>query len=100
MWSDSAPGGVRGPADLRRIATVGGQMEALILKSRLEAERIPAHLSYDSAGAVYGFSQTHLGAVHVMVPGDFEEAALRVCRDVQGSARGPGPTPPHPEAAP
>ncbi len=92
MWSDEAPQGVRGSSDLRCIATVGGQMEALVLKSRLEAERIPVHLSYDSAGSLYGFSHTNLGAVHVMVPEAFEEAALLVCRKT-------GNNPPH-EAQP
>ncbi len=89
MWSAEPPEGVRGSSNLRRIATVGGQMEALILKSRLEAERIPVHLSYDSAGAVYGFSQTHLGAVHVMVPEAFEAAALHIRQKIQGSDDAP-----------
>ncbi|MDE0332823.1 MAG: hypothetical protein OXL41_13250 [Nitrospinae bacterium] len=87
MWGDKSPEGVKGSSDLRRIATVGGQMEALILKSRLEAERIPVHLSYDSAGSVYAFSRTNLGAVHLMVPEAFAEAALNIYREL-GTAGG------------
>ncbi len=90
MWDDEAPDGVKGLSDSRRITTVGGQMEALILKARLEAEGIPAHLSYDSAGAIYGFSRTNLGAVHVMVPEGFEEEARRVCRKIRESGPAPG----------
>ncbi|MCY3822891.1 MAG: hypothetical protein OXG62_03355 [Nitrospinae bacterium] len=89
MWGDKTPEGVRGSSDLRRIATVGGQMEALILKSRLEAERIPVHLSYDSAGSVYAFSRTNLGAVHLMVPEAFAEAALHIYREIRSAGEAP-----------
>ena len=89
MWGDKTPEGVKGSPDLRRIATVGGQMEALILKSRLEAERIPVHLSYDSAGSVYAFSQTNLGAVHLMVPEAFAEAALNIYHELRAAGETP-----------
>ena len=89
MWGDKTPEGVKGSSDLRRIATVGGQMEALILKSRLEAERIPVHLSYDSAGSVYAFSQTNLGAVHLMVPEAFAEAALHIYHELRAAGETP-----------
>ena len=89
MWGDKTPEGVKGSSDLRRIATVGGQMEALILKSRLEAERIPVHLSYDSAGSVYAFSRTNLGAVHLMVPEAFAEAALNIYHELRTSEQTP-----------
>ncbi len=90
MWGDKTPEGVRGSPDLKRIATVGGQMEALILKSRLEAEQIPVHLSYDSAGSVYAFSHTNLGTVHLMVPEVFAEAALNIYRELRGGGEVPG----------
>ena len=89
MWGDKTPEGVKGSSDLKRIATVGGQMEALILKSRLEAERIPVHLSYDSAGSVYAFSRTNLGAVHLMVPEAFAEAALNIYRELRAAGGTP-----------
>ncbi len=89
MWGDKTPEGVRGSSDLKRIATVGGQMEALILKSRLEAERIPVHLSYDSAGSVYAFSRTNLGAVHLMVPEAFAEAALHIYHELRTNEQTP-----------
>jgi len=64
--------------DLRIVKTAAGQMEALVLKARLEAEDIPVHLSYESTASIYGFVSTGLGQVHVMVPPDFEAAARHI----------------------
>ena len=89
MWGDKSPEGVKGSSDLRRIATVGGQMEALILKSRFEAEQIPVHLNYDSAGSVYAFSRTNLGSVHIMVPEAFAEAALHLYHKIRTTEDAP-----------
>ena len=61
------------------VKTVSGQVEAMILKARLEAENIPVHLSYESTGQIYGFSSTHLGKVQIMVPKAFERAARIIC---------------------
>jgi len=44
------------------------QMEAQIIKGRLESEGIPALLSYESAGLVYGLTVDGLGEVKIMVP--------------------------------
>jgi hypothetical protein len=43
-------------------------MEAQIIKGRLESEGIPALLSYESAGLVYGLTIDGLGEVKIMVP--------------------------------
>jgi hypothetical protein len=43
-------------------------MEAEIIKGRLESEGIPALLSYESAGLVYGLTMDGLGEVKIMVP--------------------------------
>jgi len=51
------------------------QMEAQIIKGRLESEGIPVLLSYDSASLVYGFTVDGLGAVKVMVPEYLAEEA-------------------------
>lgn len=66
------------------VKTVSGQMEAMVLKSRLEAEHIPVHLSYESTGPLYGFSSTNLGKVHIMVPSPFERAARIICGTESG----------------
>jgi len=44
------------------------QMEAQIIQGRLENEGIPALLSYESAGVVYGITTNGLGKVKIMVP--------------------------------
>ena len=50
------------------IVCIARQMEAQILKGRLESEGIPALLSYESAGLVYGLTIDGLGEVRIMVP--------------------------------
>lgn len=85
MWSLLFSGADSLPS-LRLVKTVGGQMEALIVKSRLEAERIPVHLRYEPAGLLYGFSATNLGRVDILVPEAFAEAALTVCGEMRGPA--------------
>ncbi len=53
-----------------RLVTVyiARQMDAQIIKGRLESEGIPALLSYESAGLVYGLTIDGLGQVKIMVP--------------------------------
>jgi hypothetical protein len=72
------------------VKTVSGQVEAVIIKGRLESENIPVQLSYDSAGAIYGFSSTYLGEVKIIVPEAFESAARIIC----GTEKDAGPHPP------
>ena len=88
MWNKIFRKKDRNPDSLPIVKTVSGQVEAMILKARLEAENIPVHLSYESTGPVYGFSTTHLGKVQIMVPAPFENAARIICgTDAEGSAR-------------
>ena len=54
------------------------QMEAQILKGRLESEGIPALLSYESAGLVYGLTVDGLGEVKIMVPEHLAEEAKEI----------------------
>lgn len=53
-------------------------MEAQIIKGRLESEGIPALLSYESAGLVYGLTVDGLGEVRIMVPGHLAEEAKEI----------------------
>ena len=50
-------------------------MEAQVIKGRLESEGIPALLSYESAGLVYGITVDGLGEVKIMVPKPLAEKA-------------------------
>jgi hypothetical protein len=54
------------------------QMEAQIIKGRLESEGIPVLLSYESAGLVYGLTVNGLGEVKIMVPKRLEEEAKAI----------------------
>jgi hypothetical protein len=50
------------------VITIARQIEAQIIKGRLESEGIPVLLSYESAGLVYGLTINGLGEVKIMVP--------------------------------
>ncbi len=57
---------------------VARQMEAQIIKGRLESEGIPVLLSYESAGLVYGITVDGLGEVKVTVPRHLAEEAREI----------------------
>ncbi len=57
---------------------VATQMEAQIIKGRLESEGIPVLLSYESAGLVYGITVDGLGEVKIMVPRRLTEEAREI----------------------
>jgi hypothetical protein len=56
------------------------QIEAQIIKGRLENEGIPVLLSYDSSSLVFGITIDGLGAVKIMVPERFAEQAREILR--------------------
>lgn len=56
------------------------QIEAQIIKGRLENEGIPVLLSYDSSSLVFGFTVDGLGEVKIMVPERFVEQAREILR--------------------
>ena len=57
---------------------VARQIEAQIIKGRLESEGIPVLLSYESAGLVYGITVDGLGEVKVTVPKHLAEEAREI----------------------
>jgi len=56
------------------------QMEAQIIKGRLESEGIPALLSYESASLVYGLTVNGLGEVKILVPKRLANEAKEILR--------------------
>jgi len=54
------------------------QIEAQIIKGRLENEGIPALLSYESASLVYGITIDGLGEVKIMVPKHLAKEAKEI----------------------
>ena len=57
---------------------IGRQMEAQIIKGRLESEGIPVLLSYESAGLICGLTVDGLGEVKIMVPQHLAEEAKEI----------------------
>ena len=55
-------------SSLVQVYTAVGQLEAQIVKSRLESEGIPVLLKYESIGVVYGLTVDGLGQVRLLVP--------------------------------
>jgi hypothetical protein len=57
---------------------IARQLEAHVIKGRLESEGIPVLLSYESAGLVYGITVDGIGEVRVMVPESMETEARKI----------------------
>ena len=56
----------------------GSYMEAQIMKSHLESEGIPAILTYEPAGLVYGVTVDGLGETTVLVPEQLSKEAKEI----------------------
>lgn len=57
------------------VYTASGQLQAQVIKTKLDSAGIPALLDYESAGVVLGITVDGLGEVRVMVPEDLAEEA-------------------------
>jgi hypothetical protein len=68
---------------LTTVYVASGQLEAEIIKGRLESEGIPAILRYEAAGLIYGFTIDGLGQVEVQVPSSLAQHAREILADVQ-----------------
>ena len=68
---------------LTTVYIASGQLEAEIIKGRLESEGIPAILRYEAAGLIYGFTIDGLGQVEVQVPSSLAQHAREILADVQ-----------------
>ena len=55
-----------------------GQLEAQIVKGRLDVEEIPSILKYESLGTVYGLTVDGLGQVEVQVPAMYADMAGKI----------------------
>lgn len=58
---------------LEKVYTVSGQIQAHVIKGRLESEGIPVLLRYNSGSTVFALTVDGLGEVEIFVPQ--EEAA-------------------------
>jgi len=62
-----------GVEELEEVYTASGQIQAHVIKGRLESEGIPVLLRYDSGSTVFALTVDGLGEVQILVPR--EEAA-------------------------
>jgi len=69
-------------AEREELVVIGSasQLEAHIIKGRLESEGIPTLLSYDSSSLVFGLVVDGLGEVKILVPRSFAEEAKEILK--------------------
>ncbi|MBM4463967.1 MAG: DUF2007 domain-containing protein [Chloroflexi bacterium] len=60
---------------LATVYTAFGQLQAQVIKTKLESAGIPVLLDYESAGVVFGITVDGLGEVRVMVPAALAQEA-------------------------
>lgn len=58
-----------------------GQLEAQVIKTKLESAGIPVLLKYESAGLVFGLTVNGLGEVQVQVPAQWEDSARKLLKE-------------------
>ncbi len=66
------------PSGFTVVCRVQGELQASVMKSRLESEGIPVFLEYESVGRVFGLTVDGLGEVRVLVPDALAEEARRL----------------------
>jgi hypothetical protein len=54
--------------ELEKVYTASGQIQAHVIKGRLESEGIPVLLRYDSGSTVFALTVDGLGEVEILVP--------------------------------
>lgn len=54
--------------ELEKVYTASGQIQAHVIKGRLESEGIPVLLRYDSGSTVFALTVDGLGEVELLVP--------------------------------
>ena len=69
--------------ELTTVYVASGQLEAEIVKGRLESEGVPAILRYEAAGLIYGLTIDGLGQVEVQVPYSLAQHARDILADVK-----------------
>ncbi len=70
--------------NLETVYVASGQLEAQVVKARLEDAGIPVLLSYESVGPVVGVTVNGLGEVKVMVPSPVAPQARAVLQEPPG----------------
>jgi hypothetical protein len=66
-----------------------GHMRANAAKLKLEAAGIPAILSYESAGLIFGLTVDGIGEVRVLVPQERADEAMNILAEERPGPEGP-----------
>ncbi len=61
--------------ELVTVYVAAGQLEAEVVRGRLQTANIPSMLAYESAGPVFGLTVDGLGQVMVKVPARYADLA-------------------------
>ena len=64
--------------ELENVYTASGQLQAHVIKGRLESEGIPVLLRYDSGSTVFALTVDGLGEVEILVPRDQAARARKI----------------------
>ncbi|NOZ29714.1 MAG: DUF2007 domain-containing protein [Chloroflexi bacterium] len=76
-------GGRRVPMPPVEVYRAANEMEAQVVKGRLESEGIPVMLRYEAAGPVFGLAVGALAEVRVLVPALLAEQARRILDEAE-----------------
>ncbi|MBC8527559.1 MAG: DUF2007 domain-containing protein [Candidatus Cloacimonetes bacterium] len=58
-----------------------GQIEAFIIKGKLESNGIPVVLKQEAIGKIYGLTLDGLGEVKVLVPESYRDKAIKILKE-------------------
>lgn len=72
--------------ELEKVYTAAGQIEAHIIKGKLESEGIPAALQYESE--VFAITVDGMGAVRILVPAPLAKKAREVIARTESGSEG------------
>jgi hypothetical protein len=67
----------------RAVYTAEGKLAAEMVRLMLESFNIPATLSQESVGSVYGLTVGPLGETQILVPADKEQEAREILKDME-----------------
>ncbi len=70
-------------SDYVTVYVANGQLDAEMIRGFLEAYGIPAMISQESVGKVYGLASGPLGEVNILVPAENKDEALDLLRSME-----------------
>ena len=70
-------------SDYVTVYVANGQLDAEMVRGFLEASGIPAIISQESVGKVYGLASGPLGEVNILVPAEYSRDALDLLKSME-----------------